>query len=57
MWVATLVPSRAALVTNFSRLQPLVIEATLVDEHIQVLRQELAFGFMSFIVVYAPTDV
>lgn len=37
-----------------SRLQPLVVEATPVNEHIMALRLKLAFGFMS---VIAPTEV
>ena len=40
-----------------SRLQPSVVEVTPVDERIMVMRLKLAFGFMSLIAVYAPTDV
>ena len=40
-----------------SRLLPAVVEVTPVDERIMALRLKHAFGFMSLIAVYAPTDV
>ncbi|XP_069995883.1 craniofacial development protein 2-like [Penaeus vannamei] len=45
----------AMVISN--RLQSSVVEFTPVDECIMVMRLKLAFGFMSLIVVYAPTDV
>ncbi|XP_069994143.1 craniofacial development protein 2-like [Penaeus vannamei] len=40
-----------------NRFQTSVVEVTPGDERIMVLRLKLAFGFMSLISVYTPTDV
>ncbi|XP_069995058.1 uncharacterized protein [Penaeus vannamei] len=40
-----------------SRLQPSVVEVTPVNERIMVLRLNPAFGFMSLIAVYTPSNV
>ncbi|XP_070000704.1 craniofacial development protein 2-like [Penaeus vannamei] len=40
-----------------SQLQPSVVEVSPVDERIMALRLKHAFGFVSFIAVYAPTNV
>ncbi|XP_069977740.1 craniofacial development protein 2-like [Penaeus vannamei] len=39
------------------RRQPLLEEVSLVDERIVALRPKHAFGFVSIIAIYAPTDV
>ncbi|KAG0710316.1 Craniofacial development protein 2 [Chionoecetes opilio] len=40
-----------------SKLQPTVVEVTLVDEHIMWVRMKHTLGFMSLVAVYAPTEV
>ena len=40
-----------------SRLQPLFVEVIPVDERIMRLRLKHTWGFMSLVVVYAPTEV
>ena len=40
-----------------SRLQPLVVEVTPVDERIMRVRLKHTMGFMSLIAVYAPTEM
>lgn len=44
-------------ITISSTVQPSVVEVTLVNECIMVLRLKLASGFMSHIAVYTPTVV
>ena len=39
------------------RLQPSVVEVIPVDERIMRLRLKHTWGFMSFVAVYAPTEV
>ncbi|KAG0711517.1 NECAP-like protein [Chionoecetes opilio] len=40
-----------------SKLQPSVVEVTPVDERIMRVRMKYTLGFMSFVAVYAPTEV
>ena len=40
-----------------SRLQPSVVEVTLVDERIMRLRLKHSLSFISVVAVYAPTEV
>ena len=39
-----------------SRMQPSVIEVTLVDERIRQLRLKHSLGFISVVAVYVPTE-
>ena len=41
----------------FSRLQPSVVEVTPVDKFIMLLRLKNTLGFMSFVAMYAPTEM
>ena len=48
---------KGVAIGSSSRLQPFVVEVTLVDERIMQLNLKHSLGFMSVVAVYAPTEV